>query len=113
VHSKRDTFLKTINFDLYSLAIFNSMTWHTFRSLLQLLLDPNVGGVTTLLLAAIGSPGVESGVTLATNHLVTVVLLGQQPTNKIINYKYVNLLWKLKIRKNRVRSWRKSNMFDW
>jgi hypothetical protein len=82
VHSKRDTFLKTINFDLYSLAIFNSMTWHTFRSLLQLLLDPNVGGVTTLLLAAIGSPGVESGVTLATNHLVTVVLLGQQPTNK-------------------------------
>ncbi len=48
------------------------------NSLLQLLLGSDVGSVTALLLAAVGSPGMKSGVTLAANHLVGVVLLSQQ-----------------------------------
>ncbi len=52
-------------------------TWTT-NSLLQLLLGSDVGSVTALLLAAVGGPGMKSGVTLAANHLVGVVLLSQQ-----------------------------------
>lgn len=33
--------------------------------------------MTALLLAAVGGTGVKSGVTLATDHLITVVLLSQ------------------------------------
>ena len=40
--------------------------------LLQLLLGSDVGGVTALLLAAVGSPRVKTGVTLAANHLKMV-----------------------------------------
>ena len=35
--------------------------------------------MTALLLPAVGGPGVEAGVALPANHLVGVVLLGQQP----------------------------------
>ena len=45
--------------------------------LLQLLLGSQVRGVATSLLTAVGSPGVEPGVALPADHLVTVVLLGQ------------------------------------
>ena len=37
--------------------------------LLQLLLGPQVGGVTAGLLAAVGGPGVQAGVALAADHL--------------------------------------------
>ena len=46
--------------------------------LLQLLLWSEVAGVTTGLLPAVGGPGVQPGVALPADHLVTVVLLGQQ-----------------------------------
>jgi len=39
------------------------------QNLLQLLLGPDVGGVTALLLAAVGGSGVEPGVALAADHL--------------------------------------------
>lgn len=47
------------------------------NSLLQLLLGAEVVGVSTLLLAAVGSSGVKTGIALSANHLVTVVLHGQ------------------------------------
>lgn len=46
------------------------------ESLLQLLLGAYVVGMATLLLTTVGSPGVQPGITLTTNHFVTVVLLG-------------------------------------
>ena len=49
----------------------------TTNSLLQLLLGADVAGVPALLLAAIGGPRVKTGVALAADHLVAVVLLGQ------------------------------------
>lgn len=53
--------------------------------LLQLLLGSDVGGVATLLLAAVSSAGMKPGVTLAANHLVGVILLGQQPQSGLNN----------------------------
>ena len=47
------------------------------NDLLQLLLGPQVGAVTTGLLPAVGGPGVEPGVALPADHLVAVVPLGQ------------------------------------
>lgn len=47
------------------------------RSLLQLLLGADVVGVTALLLPAVGGTGMEPGVALAANHLIAVILLGQ------------------------------------
>merc|ERR1712002_1213568 len=47
--------------------------------LLQLLLGAQVVGVSTLLLATVDRTRVETGVALAADHLVTVVLLGQHP----------------------------------
>merc|ERR1719433_2188230 len=47
------------------------------NSLLQLLLGPQVGAVTTGLLPAVGGPGVEPSVALPADHLVAVVPLGQ------------------------------------
>jgi len=47
------------------------------QGLLQLLLGADVGGVTTCLFTAVGRPGVEASVALAADHLVAVVLLGQ------------------------------------
>lgn len=47
--------------------------------LLQLLLGPQVVGVSTFGLPAIGSTWMQPCVTLAANHLVTVVLLRQNP----------------------------------
>ena len=55
------------------------------RSLLQLLLGSEVGGVTTGLLAAVGGPGVKPGVALSADHLVAVVLLGQQTQGGLDN----------------------------
>jgi hypothetical protein len=55
------------------------------RSLLQLLLGSEVGGVSTCLLAAVGGPGVEPGVALPADHLVAVVLLGQQTQGGLDN----------------------------
>lgn len=46
-------------------------------SLLQLLLWADVIGVTTLLLATVRRSLVETSITLSTDHLVTVVFLGQ------------------------------------
>ena len=46
-------------------------------NLLQLLLGSEVGAVTTGLLPTVGGPGVEPGVALPADHLVTVVPLGQ------------------------------------
>lgn len=48
-------------------------------SLFELLLGPDVVGVAALLLPAVGRPGVEAGVALAADHLVAVVLLGEDP----------------------------------
>ena len=61
---------------------FSVDTW-VKNSLLQLLLGSDVGRVATLLLAAIGGSLVEPGVTLAANHLVAVVFLGQQPQRRL------------------------------
>ncbi|KAH8357067.1 hypothetical protein KR200_009908 [Drosophila serrata] len=47
------------------------------RRLLQLLLGAQVVGVAALLLAAVGGTWVQAGVALAADHLVAVVLLGQ------------------------------------
>jgi len=49
------------------------------NSLLQLLLWSEVVAVSTLLLPAVDGPGVEPGVAHAADHLVAVVLLGQDP----------------------------------
>ena len=71
------------------------------NSLLQLLLGSDVGGVTTLFLAAVGCPGMKSGVTLAANHLVGVVLLSQQTegglddTTTKTQHQVKGRLWKL------------------
>lgn len=54
-------------------------TSRAFVRLLQLLLGSDVGGVSAGLLPAIGGSGVETSVALAANHLVGVVLLGQNP----------------------------------
>merc|ERR1719361_2129375 len=51
-------------------------------SLLQLLLHPQMVGVTALLLPAVGSTGMETGITFTTDHLVTIVLLCQQPQRR-------------------------------
>jgi hypothetical protein len=48
-------------------------------SLLQLLLGAEVGGVSARLLAAIGRPGVESGVALAADHLVAGLPIKNPP----------------------------------
>merc|ERR1719158_743402 len=48
-------------------------------SLLPLLLGSKIVGVATGLLPAVGSPGVQPGVTLPADNLVTVVFLGQNP----------------------------------
>ena len=53
--------------------------------LLQLLLGPNVGGVSARLLSAVGGSGVEPGVALAANHLVSVVFLGQNTEGGLNN----------------------------
>ena len=45
--------------------------------LLQLLLGSQVGGVSARLLPAVGGPGVQPGVALSADHLVAVVLLGE------------------------------------
>ena len=60
------------------LASRNLLACSWVCSLLQLLLGSQLGGVTTCLLTAVGSPGVEPGVALPADHLVAVVLLGQQ-----------------------------------
>ena len=39
--------------------------------------------MTALLLAAVGSPGVKPGVALAANHLVGIVLLGQETKGRL------------------------------
>merc|ERR1712122_137611 len=56
---------------------------HIFQArrqhLLQLLLGADVGGVPTGLFAAVGSTGVQPGIALPADHLVTVVLLGKKP----------------------------------
>ena len=48
-----------------------------FQSLLELLLWADGASVTALLLTAVSCTWVKTGVTLATDHLVAVVLLGQ------------------------------------
>ena len=50
----------------------------TVTSLLQLLLRSQLAGVPAGLLPAVSCPGVKPGVALPADHLVTVVLLGQQ-----------------------------------
>lgn len=50
---------------------------NTISLLLHLLLGADVVGVSTLLLTAVGGTGVKSSITLPTDHLFTVVLLGQ------------------------------------
>ena len=47
------------------------------ESLLQLLLGPEVVGVSALLLAAVDGAGGKTGVALAADHLLTVVLAGE------------------------------------
>merc|ERR1719225_1702952 len=42
-----------------------------------LLLSSEVAGMTTCLLPAVGGPGVQPGIALPADHLVTVVLLGK------------------------------------
>merc|ERR550525_867954 len=54
----------------------NTVTEH---NLLQLLLGPETVGVPAGLLPAVGGPGVQPGVALPADDLVTVVLLGQDP----------------------------------
>merc|ERR1719285_303925 len=49
------------------------------QHLLQLLLGADVRGVPTGLLAAVSCTGVQPGVALPADHLVTVVLLCKQP----------------------------------
>ena len=49
------------------------------NSLLQLLLGSEVVAMSTLLLPAVDGPGMEPGVAHAADHLVAVVLLGQDP----------------------------------
>eukprot|EP00344_Euplotes_crassus_P007962 CAMPEP_0196996160 /NCGR_PEP_ID=MMETSP1380-20130617/2118_1 /TAXON_ID=5936 /ORGANISM="Euplotes crassus, Strain CT5" /LENGTH=78 /DNA_ID=CAMNT_0042412047 /DNA_START=38 /DNA_END=271 /DNA_ORIENTATION=+ len=44
---------------------------------LELLLGPEVVGVATLLLAAVGGAGGEAGIALSADHLIAVVLGGQ------------------------------------
>merc|ERR1712241_186971 len=51
--------------------------------LLELLLGPDVGGVSARFLPAVGGPGVEAGVALAADHLVRVVLLRQQAQGRL------------------------------
>lgn len=54
-----------------------------YNSLLQLLLGAQVVGVATLLLAAVGRPGVEASVALAADHFVAVVLLGEDAKGRL------------------------------
>lgn len=49
------------------------------RPLLQLLLGPQIIGMSTLLLPTICRTWMQPGVALAANHLVTIILLGQDP----------------------------------
>ena len=49
----------------------------TVHGILQLLLGAKVVGVSTLPLVAVGGTRVKASVALSANHLVTVVLLGQ------------------------------------
>ena len=51
--------------------------------LLQLLLGSEVVAVSALLLPAVDGPGVEPGVAHAADHLVAVVLLGQDPQGRL------------------------------
>merc|ERR1719495_2920641 len=63
----------------------SALPWQTQQaeSLLELLLWPDVGCVPTGLLAAVGGPGVEPGVAHPADHLVAVVLLGQDPQARL------------------------------
>lgn len=49
------------------------------KCLLQLLLGAKIVGVSALLLAAVDCTRVQTGIALAADHLVAVVLLGQHP----------------------------------
>ena len=75
--------------------------------LLQLLLGPNVGGVSAGLLAAIGGPGVEPCVALAADHLVGVILLGQDAQGWLddaaaeTEHQMERGLWKIEMQKTR------------
>merc|ERR1712241_481103 len=51
-------------------------------SLLQFLLHPQMVGMAALLLPTVGSTRMKTSVTFATDHLVAVVLLGQQPQRR-------------------------------
>ena len=53
------------------------------NNLFQLLLGAQVVGVSTLGLAAVSGPRVETGVTLAADHLVAVVLHGQDTERRL------------------------------
>ena len=53
--------------------------WCRGQDLLQLLLGSEVVAVAAGLLPAVGGPGVEPGVALPADHLVAVVLLGEDP----------------------------------
>ena len=53
--------------------------WCRGQDLLQLLLRSEVVAVAAGLLPAVGGPGVEPGVALPADHLVAVVLLGEDP----------------------------------
>jgi len=53
------------------------------RRLLELLLGADAARATTLLLAAVGRARVQAGVALATDHLVTVVLLRQHAQRRL------------------------------
>merc|ERR1712241_1232201 len=51
-------------------------------SLLQFLLHPQMVGMSALLLPTVGSTRMKTSVTFTTDHLVAVVLLGQQPQRR-------------------------------
>ena len=56
--------------------------WNYFH-LLELLLGADGAGVSALLLATIGGTGVKTCVTLAADHLVAVVFLGQHTERRL------------------------------
>jgi len=81
---------------------------HWFH-LLQLLLGTNVVCVAALLLAAVCGPWMESSITLAADHFVTVVLLSQDtkcwlnhPTTKTQNQVKGRFCWQMKAQKHTV-----------
>ena len=76
--------LRYFIYHVYCVPDDNTLSLHE-QSLLQLLLGPDVRGVATLALTAVGSTGMKTSIALPANHLITVVFLGQHTQGRFNN----------------------------